>query len=142
MERELEALQGRRERLLDLVESGAVDMEDASSRLAAVKANIDAVEESMADEEEPFVPDVDWLVWFMREKWGEAVRTESLTMHVLRCFIEEEGHVTVELRWPREEGSEAKEIGEHADESAVRRILFGSPYQIRTGDLRLERAAS
>ena len=142
LERELEALQGRRERLLDLVESGSVDMADVSSRLAAVKANINAVEESMADEEEPFVPDVDWLVWFMREKWGEAVRTESLTMHVLRCFIDEEGHVTVELRWPREEGFEIKEIGEPAGESAVRRILFGSPYQIRTGDLRLERAAS
>ena len=128
LEHELEALQGRRERLLDLVESGAVDMADVSSRLAAVKASIEAVEESMADEEEPFVPDVDWLVWFMREKWGEAVRTESLTMHVLRCFIDEKGHVTVELRWPREDESETKEIGEPAGESEVRRILFGSPY--------------
>lgn len=46
----------------------------------------------------------------------------------LKHVLDSRGMKPVELRWPREDDSETKEIGEPAGESEVRRILFGSPY--------------
>ena len=65
-----------------------------------------------------------------------------------RATIDGRGLLRVEIPWREtpallEKGvSAAQKIGERPAQGQFAEFMFGSPYQIRTGDLRLERAAS
>ena len=74
---------------------------------------------------------------------------EALLRHAAsRATIDDRGVPRVEIPWRESESllekgvTAAQKIGERPAQGQFAEFQFGSPYQIRTGDLRLERAAS
>ena len=90
------------------------------------------------------------------EEMAEWVRTrlcrrdpEALLRHAAsRATIDDRGVLRVEIPWRESEillekgVTAAQKIGESPAQGQFAEFKFGSPYQIRTGDLRLERAVS
>lgn len=142
----LEDLSRREANILRAIEMGVVPpgtdrrLAELAGERAALQERLDAAAES--------VPTVEEMAAWVRERLCRRPAEELLRNAVSRCTIDAEGYMTVEIPWRsgsisvRSGSSETQKIGEHAGKDMFSEFRFGSPYQIRTGDLRLERAAS
>ena len=145
MRRELADVEKRQEAILDAVEAGmaARGLVERSNALDAQKKFL---EERL--ERSQLMPDRDEVAAWIREHLCEQSGYEIMGNAVQRCAIDADGKLYVEVPWRlgsdmlESAPNEAMKKGEPAGRCEFAQMVFGSPYQIRTGDLRLERAAS
>ena len=138
---ELSGAQRGRERLVSAIEGG-IDPSLVSDRLAALAADERRLTEEVARLERVTSPDRDWAVAWIRERFTKTITKEELRRTVGRCEISSDGTLTVEVPWGLPDTFGNEKTSEPAGKAQFGGKTFGSPYQIRTGDLRLERAAS
>ena len=145
--RERLAAVGRaRANILRAIERGIVD-DSMPRRLDALNAEREELERRIA-EATCDLPSERELAEWVRTRLCEQPVGGLLPHAVTRCAIDDDGFVHVQIPWRA--GSDRlffgpnldKKIGETAGKTVFAEVCFGSPYQIRTGDLRLERAAS
>ena len=140
----LSALEAARKRLADLdrEQDNLIDLAARTRASARIAARLDAIEderpaleEEIADMERgiPRIePDmVRYMLWRIRQCDGPA---SVVSGFVQRVVIGDDGACLVTFNLYEKEKTQTPE--------GVWEISLGSPYQIRTGDLRLERAAS
>ena len=94
------------------------------------------------------VPTVGEMAGWVRTRLCRRDPGALLRHAASRATIDERDVLRVEIPWRASENlletgvSAAQKIGERPAHGQFAEVKFGSPYQIRTGDLRLERAAS
>ena len=94
------------------------------------------------------VPTVGEMAGWVRTRLCRRDPGALLRHAASRATIDDRGVLRVEIPWRESESllekrvSTAQKIGERPAQGQFAEFKFGSPYQIRTGDLRLERAAS
>ena len=141
--REIDVAQGN---LLRAIEMGVMP-DGMAERLSELREERGRLERKLAAGKGA-IPTVAEMARWVRDKLIGRKADVLLERVVQRCTIDAEGTVRVEIPWSANTETVkscnifGKENGEPAAQSGSTEVLFGSPYQIRTGDLRLERAAS
>ena len=132
--------------ILRAVEAGVVP--PGTDRRLAELADERAALEREVEASRAAVPTVDEMAEWVRTRLCRRDPGELLRHAASRATIDERGVLRVEIPWRASDDmlvggvSAAQKIGECPAHGQFAEVKFGSPYQIRTGDLRLERAAS
>ena len=144
--RRLEEISRSERNILRAVEAGVVP--PGTDRRLAELAEERSRLERRVEEAAAAVPTVEEMAEWIRTRLCDR-DPESLLRHAAsRCTIDDAGRLRVEIPWRERDGmlgnpvSATQKIGERPARGQFAEVNFGSPYQIRTGDLRLERAAS
>ena len=142
-ERRIEEIDGAERNILRAVELGVIPGGTAE-RLEELRAERDALRVRVRAAEAAIPTAEEMSAWIRTRLCDEPVDS-LLPAAVGRCAIDGDGYVHVEVPWmgmAAPSGIMPNEIGERPATGTFAEVMIGSPYQIRTGDLRLERAAS
>ncbi len=135
-----EAERGR-QRLVDAIVRG-IDPSLVQDGLERAGGEVRELEEEVDRLERVTTPDRDWAISWIRDRFTNKLTKKELRRTVGRCEISGGGTLTVEIAWALSDAKDGEKSSETAGKTQFGGLMFGSPYQIRTGDLRLERAAS
>ena len=142
-ERRVAEIAAAERNILKAVELGVVPSGTAE-RLEELRKERDALQVRV-EASKAAIPSATEVAEWIRTRLCDTPAGELLPAAVNRCAIDSEGFVHVEVPWmgiAAPSGIMQNEIGERPARGTFAEVMFGSPYQIRTGDLRLERAAS
>ena len=142
----IEEVDRREANILRAVEMGVVPP-GTDARLAELAEERSRLEARLSAAAEA-VPTVEEMAEWVRTRLARRPADTLLRNAVSRCTLDAEGNMTVEIPWRGSSKTlsngriSAQKNGECPARGQFAEFRFGSPYQIRTGDLRLERAAS
>ena len=139
--RRLAEVERGRERLADAIVKG-VPVEVVLKKIEEMDAEAERLHKTITECEAMKLPSREWIAEWVRGEIINRATPSDLRQMFTSCTIDAEGTLRVSIPWVTDpEIAKGKRPNPQVD-CEFDQFRFGSPYQIRTGDLRLERAAS